>query len=221
MLLSGAFLLALILAGILVAVLGEGGSGHAHRQTHPPVVVRSPTMRSTPTSSTACSLPPGAQAVPSVSPPAGTHWATVGSMQAPQAPSLYGPQGTEGVFNTCFAHSPSGALLAAINLWAEGTAANPSQVFQKLGVGAPRNLGNNQRLDAAGPVQLAFYKYDSYTPGKAVVDVVIKGAQGRLVAISTPMIWNGDDWRYAFPPHGSPSLEVIQDTTGYVQWSAF
>ena len=218
---SGAFLLALILAGILVAVGGGGGSGHAHRRTQQQIGVRSSTTSSIPTSSTACTLPAGSPNIPSVSPPAGTQWTTVGSMQVPQAPNLYGPQRTQGAFNRCFAHSPSGALLAAINLWAEGTAANPSQVFQKLAVGAPRNLGNNARLDASGSVQLAFYKYDSYNSTKAVLDVVIKGVQGRLVAISTPMIWDGNDWKYVFPPHGSPSLEVIQDTTGYVQWSAF
>ena len=221
MLFSGAFVLALILAGILVAVLGGASRGQTYRQTHDNVVARASSTTPVAAGFTACTLPAGSQAVPDVSPPAGAHWATVGSMQVPQAPSLYGPQRTQGVFTSCFAHSPSGALLAAINLWAEGTATNPSQVFQKLAVGAPRDLANTARLDAAGPVQLAFYKYDSYTSTQAVIDVVIKGAQGRLVAISTPMIWNGNDWKYVFPPHGTPSLEVIQDTTGYVQWSAF
>ena len=219
MLISGAFLLALILAGILIAVTGGGGHHTTHSTAQHPASTTTPT--STPTSSTACTLPPGSQVIPSSSPPAGTQWATVGSMQVPQAPDLYGPQRTHGVFNTCFAHSPSGALLAALNLWAEGTAAAPSQVFQKLAVGAPKNLGNNSRLDASGPVQLAFYKYDSYTPSRAVVDVVIKGAQGRLVAINTPMTWNGSDWKYIFPPNGTPPLEAIQDTTGYVPWSDF
>ena len=216
-LISGAFLLAVILAGVLVAVTGGGShTTHTTSQNQAPG-----TSTSTPANSTACTLPAGSQAIPSSTPPTGTHWATVGSMQVPQAPNVYGPQRTHGVFNTCFAHNPSGALLAAINLWGEGTVADPSQVFQKLAVGAPRNLGNNARLDASGPVQLAFYKYDRYTPQRAVVDVVIKGAQGRLIAINTPMTWNGSDWKYVFPPNGAPSFEAIQDTSGYVPWSAF
>jgi hypothetical protein len=217
-LISGAFLLALILAGILVAVV-DGGSHHTNHST----AQHSTTSSTTPsnTSSTACTLPAGSQTIPSNSPPPGTHWATVGSMQAPQAPSLYGPQRTHGVFNTCFAHSPSGALLAAINIWAEGTAADPSQVFQKLAVGAPKTLGNSARLDANGPVQLAGYKIDSYSAANATVSVVLKGAQGKLVVFVTPLTWTHDDWKYIFPPNGTPSLQVIQDLTGYVPWSEF
>jgi hypothetical protein len=216
-LISGAFLLALILAGVLVAVTGGGShTTHTTSQNQAPG-----TSTSTPANSTACTLPAGSQAIPSSSPPTGTHWATVGSMQVPQAPNVYGPQRTHGVFNTCFAHNPSGALLAALNLWAETTAADPSQVFQKLAVGAPKNLGNNARLDASGPVQFAGYRYDSYTPTQATIAVVIKGAQGRLVAAVTPMRWVATDWRYVFPPNGTPSLQVISDLTGYVQWSAF
>ena len=217
MLISGAFLLALILAGILVAVAGGGGG---HHTTHS--IAQHPTASgTTPTSSTACTLPAGSQTIPSSSPFADTQWATVGSMQVPQAPSLYGPQRAHGVFNTCFAHNPSGALLAALNLWAETTAADPSQVFQELAVGAPKNLGNSSRLDASGPVQFAGYRYDSYTPTQATIAVVIKGAQGKLVAAVTPMRWVGTDWRYVFPPNGTPSLQVISDLTGYVQWSDF
>ena len=219
-LISGAFLLALILAGILVAVSGGGGHHNTHSTAQQPAASTT-TPTSNPTSSTACTLPPGSQAIPSSSPPVGTQWATVGSMQVPQAPNLYGPQRTHGVFNTCFAHSPSGALLAALNLWAETTAADPSQVFQKLAVGAPKNLGNNSRLDASGPVQFAGYRYDSYTPTQATIAVVIKGAQGKLVAAVTPMRWVGTDWRYVFPPNGTPSLQVISDLTGYVPWSDF
>ena len=221
MLISGAFLLALILAGILVAVAGGGGHHTTHSTAqHPAASTTTPT--SNPTSSTACTLPPGSQAIPSSSPPAGTQWATVGSMQVPQAPNLYGPQRTHGVFNTCFAHSPSGALLAAINLWAEGTAADPSQVFQKLAVGAPKNLGNSSRLDANGPVQFAGYKIRLLLGHQRHGRSGIKGCAGQVRRLrhahdAGPV----NDWKYIFPPNGTPSLQVIQDLTGYVPWSDF
>ena len=221
MLISGAFLLALILAGILVAVAGGGGHHNTHSTAQQPAASTT-TPTSNPTSSTACTLPPGSQAIPSNSPPVGTQWATVGSMQVPQAPNLYGPQRTHGVFNTCFAHNPSGALLAALNLWAEGTAADPSQVFQKLAVGAPKNLGNNSRLDACGPVQFAGYKIRLLHAHQATIAVVIKGCTGQVRCCSSRrMTWTGTDWKYIFPPNGTPSLEVIPDLTGYVPWSDF
>ena len=140
----------------------------------------------------------------------------------PQAPGTLGPQQTSGVWNTCFAHNPTGALLAAINLWAEGTTtATPSEVFQRLAVGAPANVGSNVRLDDAGPVQFAGYKYDSYTAPDAQISVVLQGPQGKLVAFVTSMQWNGSDWKYVFPSRGVPPIEVIPDLTGYVPWSEF
>src|SRR5437588_8578650 len=79
-LLSGAFLLALILAGIIIAISG-GGGGH-HTTSNPPAT-QGPTSNSSSTAanSTACTLPVGAQTIPSASPPAGTTWNQVGSMQ--------------------------------------------------------------------------------------------------------------------------------------------
>jgi hypothetical protein len=220
-LLSGAFLLGLIFAGLLVAFSGDRGARRVTR-TPPKQAAAAPTTpTSRPVSSAACTLAPGGQALPATSPPAGTSWSTVGSMQVPQAPRLYGPARTNGAFNTCFAHSPAGALLAAINLWAEGTAADPAQVFGRLAVGAPQHLGNSARLDAAGPVQLAGYRIDAYSPAAALVSVVLKGARGKLVVFATPLVWTAGDWKYVFPPAGAPALEVIDDLSGYVPWSAF
>ena len=222
--LSGMFVLALLLAGIAFVIFNGGNSTH-HSHTATPAT-SSPTASATTSVTTTaaiggCSLPAGNQTVPSLSPPPGTMWHQVGSMQAPQAPSALGPERTNGVWNTCFAHNPSGALLAAFNLWAETTAASPTDVFHRLGIGAPSNLGNNDRLDAGGPVQFAGYKYQSYTPSTAEVFVVIHGPQGKLAAAETTMRWTGQDWRYVFPPGGQLSLQVIPDLTGYVSWSAF
>ena len=112
---------------------------------------------------------------------------------------------------------PSGALLAALNFWSEGTAA-PS------GVSAPGcrcacGGGPASRLDSGGPVQWAGYKYDSYTPS-ARVSVVLRGPQGKLVAFVTPLVWRR---RLAIPvpAGGEPSLQAIPDLSGYVAWSDF
>ena len=95
-LLSGAFILALILVGVIVAVTSGGGSHKKpHRGAAAPHVhdyasrvcleqqLRRPRLRVAP----AATLPAGSQSIPSASPPAGTQWATVGSMEVPQAPA--------------------------------------------------------------------------------------------------------------------------------------
>lgn len=218
MLLSGAFLLALVLLGVVVAAVG-GGSDTSHPASTP-TTAASPAPASTKASAGGCSLPSGAQTVPSMSPPQ-AQWGTVGSMQVPQNPAVYGPERSNGPWETCFAHDPSGALLAAMNLWAEGTAVPASQLFARLAIGAPKDLGSNAQLDSGGPVQFAGYLYDSYTPSKAQVAVVFRGPEGKLLAVVTSMVWSDGDWKYLFPTNGTPAMQVIGDLTGYVQWSSF
>jgi hypothetical protein len=217
-LLSGAFLLALVLLGILVAATG-GGSQKTPPQTPRSAVAPSPSPTAA-AGANGCTLPAGEQSVPSSSPPP-ARWETVGSMQVPQSPEVFGPERSSGRWNTCFAHDPSGALLAAMNVWAEGTAVPASELFQRLAVGAPKDLGNGAQLDSSGPVQFSGYRYVSYTPTEAQVAVVLRGPEGKLLAVVTPMVWRAGDWKYLFPSGGTPAMQVIADLTGYVPWSSF
>ncbi|MGH2867160.1 MAG: hypothetical protein ACRDNK_06265 [Solirubrobacteraceae bacterium] len=215
-LLASAFLLALVLLGVLVAAIGDSGGGR-----HPAVPQTTAARPAgTPANASACSLPAGVQAVPSTGPPQ-ARWGTVGSMRVPQSPAVFGPQRSDGPWETCFAHNPSGALLAAMNLWAEGTAVPPNELFRRLAVDAPRNLGSSAQLDSRGPVQFAGYRYESYTPSDAQVTIVFQGPDGKLLAVVTAMVWAGGDWKYVFPTAGAPAMQVIPDLTGYVQWSSF
>ena len=117
-LLSGAFLLALVLLGVVVAATGSGGgTNHPRgRRLRPPPAPHAVRERGAAAIS-------GRESVGPVDSPPQAQWGTVGSMQVPQNPAVYGPQRSDGPWETCFAHNPSGALLAAMNLWAEGTAA--------------------------------------------------------------------------------------------------
>ena len=142
-------------------------------------------------------------------------------MEVPQSPTVFGPERSDGLWETCFARNPSGALLAAMNLWAEGTAVPPSELFARLAVGAPTNLGSTAQLDSSGPVQFAGYRYESYTSSDAEVAIVFMGPEGKLLAVLTSMVWRAGDWKYLFPPEGAPAMQVIGDLTGYVQWSGF
>jgi len=216
-LLSGAFLLALVLLGIVVSVTGSGGGGRAANTPKTAAHAGTPAAR---VSTSGCTLPAGSQTVPSSSPPQ-AQWGTVGSMQVPQSPTVYGPERSDGPWDTCFAHSPSGALLAAMNFYAEGTAASPSAVLEHLAVNVTAADTTGGGLDANGPVQLAGYRYDSYSPSQAQLTIVLQGPEGKLAGVVSIMSWNGSDWRYVAPADGTPSAEVLPDLTGYVQWSAF
>ncbi len=224
--LSALFLLIVLIAGIAIALF-HGGNGTAKSQKQ--VIVSANT--STTSSTGPCSLPAGSQQVPSNSPPAGVSWQVVGSMSVPRSGAL-GPQHAEDGLNVCFAHSPTGALLAAMNYYAEGTSSTVTarQLAEQLMVNVPQAAlaqsghGAPGELDAGGPVQIAGYKFDSYSPSEATYDIVIQGPKGALASVTTTMIWNGQDWRYSWPTGGDPSMEVLQErtlTAPYVVWSAF
>ncbi len=218
---SAVFLLAL--AGVVVWLAATKPAkvvGVAAR-AQPQVVTRA-----TPTpnqqTATACTLPPGDQTVPYGSQPSGTTWAQVGAMSVPQAPSTLGPQHDDGTWATCFAHSPSGALLAAMSFIAEGTINAPGEVLRRLAVGVPAQL---PPCDQGGPLvtttptlQIAGYRYESYSGTVAMVSVVLQVPKGYDAAALT-MEWWGDDWRLQFPPGGCAAQKQIPDLTGYVAWS--
>jgi hypothetical protein len=108
-----------------------------------------------------------------------------------------------------------------MSFYAEGTAASPSAVLEHLAVDVTAADTTGSGLDANGPVQLAGYRYDSYTPSDAQLTIVLQGPEGKLAGVVTVMRWNGSDWRYLAPADGTPSAEVLSDLTGYVPWSAF
>ena len=221
MLLSGAFLLALVLLGLVVAATDGGRSSPGHSANTATQTAGRPAASAASPPASGCSLAEGGQAVPSSSPPA-ARWGTVGSMQVPQNPAVYGPQRTTGIWNACFARNPSGALLAAVNFYGESTTGQPeAAVMRRYAVGAPSDLGSDAGLDSGGPVQLAGYRYDSYTPSRAQISLVFTGPQGKQAAVVTSMVWQGGDWKYVFPPGGMPAYQVVADLTGYVAWTDF
>ncbi|MGO9957441.1 MAG: hypothetical protein ACLP50_15975 [Solirubrobacteraceae bacterium] len=223
--LSVLFLLVLVVAGIAIALF-HGGNGTAKGNQKQVIVSTNSATGTLTTSSTGpCSLQAGSQQVPSGSPPAGVTWSVVGSMSVPQSPTL-GPQHVVNGVDVCFAHNPSGALLAAMNLWAEGTnrAISHAALFQARAVGAPASIPTSGYVNSGGPVQLAGYQITSYSPSQANVEVVLQGAQDALISVLTPLVWKGDDWKYVFPTEGVPAMEKLPGTTlgaPYVSWSNF
>ena len=220
------FLIILAVVGIAIAIFHHG-SHHAHA-SNPPATSHAGSPPATTTVRTGaaglCSLPAGDQQVPSASYPEGTSWQPVGTMVIPQSSTL-GPQHLEKGVNVCFAHSPSGALLAAMNLMGEGTTeTSERQVFDTLAIDVPAAVTTEPAVqDGDSAIQIAGYKYDSYSPTDAVIDVVLRHQQGGLSVFHAPMRWTGNDWKYVFPPEGpiSSTLNGAQVEPPYVAWSQF
>ena len=154
-----------------------------------------------------------------LSPPAIVGWHQVGNMQVPEAPARLGPEHESGGWFYCYQHSPPGALLAAIDVWASGTAATAAQVARHLAVHVtPRALGSD-KLPAG--LSLAGYQYMSYTPHEAVIEVVFDVYGEGDVEVTTPMAWvpGLGDWRLDVPASGAVSSSVVDPSlAGFVAW---
>ena len=208
-----ACLLAAVVIGGGAALIFRGGGSVPRSVTAAPALVRA--------SSSGCSLPPGSQDVSSVelSPPAIVGWHQVGNMEVPEAPATLGPKHDSGGWFYCYQHSPGGALLAAIDVWASGTAASAAQVARHLAVNVtPRALGSDELPPG---LSLAGYQFMSYTPRAAVIEVVFDVYDKGDVEVTTPMVWvpRLADWRLDVPASGSVSSSVVDSSlAGYVAW---
>jgi hypothetical protein len=176
-----------------------------------------------------CSLPTGNQQAPSVGP--ALQWVTVGQMQAPQAPATFGPQREDDGIGVCFAHNPTGSLLAAMNFFAQATVASPVKLIQTLTANTPEQdvaltqarEGGDQLLQESdgdpGSVQVTGYQIVDYTAAQSNVNVVLEGPGGQLAAVECELDWQSGDWKFVIPAGGQLNSAPITTMDGFVSWT--
>jgi hypothetical protein len=186
--------------------------------------------RSSASAQAGCSLPEGNQQAPTVGP--ALEWVTVGLMQAPQAPTTFGPQREHDGIGVCFAHNPIGSLLAAINFFAQATVASPVQLIQTLTANTPEQdvalaqarQGQDQLLQNSdgdpGSVQVMGYQIVDYTPAQANANVVLEGPGGQLAAVECELDWQSGDWKFVIPSGGQLNSAPVATMDGFVSWTA-
>ena len=140
-------------------------------------------------------------------------------MEVPEAPATLGPGRQRDGWFYCYQRSPAGALLAAIDVWASGTAASATQVARHLAVNVTHGALGSDELPPG--LSLAGYQYMSYTPHEAVIEVVLDVYDKGDVEITTPMVWVPHlvDWRLEVPASGAVSSQVVDPSlASYVAW---
>ena len=124
----------------------------------------------------------------------------------------------------CFADSPSGALLAAFNFWAEGTLNRPAQVFERYAADTPAKAIDRQRqrnaagFEGPGPIQIVGYEYSTSRP-VARVSGCSSRAKGGCVGDPADALARRH-WKYVIPPSGTPAMKTVGSCSGsgYLQW---
>ena len=136
----------------------------------------------------------------------------------------------EGDIARCYSHTPTGALLAAVQI-------EYRIALARDGVGVAREQtvpGEGQdRLVAAleqrgwepptpGEIcQVAGFRIVTYTEDDAVVSLASRCASsGSLQLTEARMQWTGGDWRRVLAPDGSlsPTASALSDLGGMVEW---
>lgn len=224
-LIAAAVILVLVAAGIFVAVQPADDNDSADPPT-PSTPARTPSAQtSTNPASSVCGLAAGPQHVPTTPPPH-TRWELVGWMAAPTAPKKFGPgRTTDGGFRSCFAHSPTGALFAAVNYWALGWNGHNRRALKDLSVPSPiqrqalRDLKHGATPGKDTRLQVAGYRFLTVRHNAVTVQLALRRSDGQLVMIPTPLRWMKGDWKFRVSPTGDAGVRAIDNLTGYTPWS--
>jgi hypothetical protein len=157
---------------------------------------------------------------------AGLRWSDFYGVELPVSVQA-GPRETSGGVAAGFAHSPLGALLAAVNIGVRANAQWGPRILttvirrQVTGPDAAALLANceaaygqasqsrhvtdGQPLGTVDVTEEGF-RWVAYTPAAAILDLVSAGpgSQGSTVRASTQVeaVWDGGDWKLVAPPGG-------------------
>jgi len=223
------------------------GAGLAFALAGRPPASRSPAAAATPQASPAGAAGSGGRGQPQVPRVslAGVRWSGFYGVELPVSAQA-GPFDTSGGVAEGFAHTPLGALLAAVNIGVRANAQWGPRIFtavirgQVTGPDAATLLANCQAAyDQAsqsegiavgqplGNVDVAeqAFRWVAYTPAAAVIDLVSAGPgpQGATVRASTQIrvVWDGGDWKVTAPPGGNwgNSAAELSSLSGYTLFS--
>ncbi|MEL7978382.1 hypothetical protein AAG589_21125 [Isoptericola sp. F-RaC21] len=226
---SAVFIGALAAAGVYLVVTQDAQPGGAVTASSPSPAV--PKVSSSPAEGdSVCGLEAGDQTVPESAP--ATSWDLVGKVAAPSVegsgPGVVDDDG----FRYCFAHSPTGALVAAATqLPMSANESTAKQWMDKSVADSPERDEELQAMTdparvkdfvaagtARGVPQLRAFRFISYDQTSAVVDLVVEYPDG-MVAIPSEMTWQDGDWRYQPPASGRLAADTVRTLDGYVEWS--
>lgn len=224
----------LVLLGLILAVTG-GSGGDATEAAKPSSPPSSGANAPNPDASV-CGLAPGSQAIPTEAPKA--VWKLRGTLAVPTAPATFGPKSSAGGVPSCFAHSPTGALFAMVNIQAAmgELAKQPGRypidkVLQMIAPGPGREA--LKTAAAKSPVaeqgskksgaQVSGFNVVRYEENTAVVDVAFAGDRpdtAGYVHGQATLRWEQGDWKLELAQNGSPldAVQAIPNLTGYVPW---
>lgn len=175
-----------------------------------------------------CGLPASSDTALGAAPT--SKWELVGRMAAPTDPKTSGPGVTDDSgFRSCFAHSPTGALYAAVNAVALGSSTqDEAKLAERLLVpGAGRDAAmkaatsRNSSDETGQSAQIRGFVVKSYSPTEADVDLAIQLPDGALAHSVLSLRWIDGDWKVKASDDGQifTGTAQLRDLSGFIAWS--
>ena len=191
-----------------------------------PSAARTPTDPSPTTSDSVCGLPAGDQEPPDSA--LGPATVRVGDGLAVPSVQGVGPGVTGGV-SRCFAHSPTGAVVAAANfiVWLSSNQRLDEVTTTLIAAGADRDrmlAEVRSSWDGSTTVPLAVLGYgiEVRSPDEALVTIAASPASDRSRAVAWPlvMVWADGDWKVKPPSNGRWGQTAVTGVSGFIPWGS-
>lgn len=176
-----------------------------------------------------CPTMPSNENIPTTAPP--VTWEVFNGAVLPVS-AEHGPAVVEGPIARCYSHTPTGALIAAVQINVRSLvdpAGGLSVVREQMVPGEGREaLAEALRKRGApgevsgtpvGFCQVAGYRFVTYTPEEAVVALAADCGQAFQVT-ELRVQWRGGDWHQVREPDGSssPTVASARDLRGFTVW---
>ncbi len=160
-------------------------------------------------------------------PPTAT-WVLVGTMAAPSVTAQGPGRIDEDGFRSCYARTPTGALLSASNYVAM-VSSQPTTLksVSNLAANGPGRDYALSQMAELSPVQnglrmqVAGFQIVSYTGRLASVDLAFRTSSGPVVSQVIDLTWEQGDWKIRYSDVGnflSPA-HALDSLRGYISWS--
>ncbi len=163
--------------------------------------------------------------------PTDVTWRLLGQSPTPFSTSA-GPFKVDAHTASGYAHTPTGALIAATQIGAHLSAGRdkwePTVLNQMVPSDDRERLLTMLRSSPQTPSEpgslatLIGFRFLSYSPSQAVVGLVVRAPAGSHWMLMSTLLWQDGDWRMVAPPGGAWASIQQQMTSlaGVVEWGA-
>lgn len=175
--------------------------------------------------SSVCGLAPGDQNLPSG--PFEQRMIPVSSTWGVPEVKDVGPGITTGI-SRCFAHNPSGAVVASANFirWFSSQERLPEVARTLMVDDANRSRLLNQIEtgwdgQTTQPVTIRGYRAEVRSANDVLVTLVVSpsATDNRMVSWQLVMVWEGGDWKVQAPSSDSWGQDLVDSLAGYSAWT--